>query len=136
MIKKIDHIAIAVENMEEEIKKYRDVLGLEFLGTEVVTGQKVQVAFFRIGDINIELTAPTEDDSPVGKFLTKHGPGIHHLAVEVDNLETQINDFQEKGIRMIHTEPQAGAHNASIAFAHPKSFSGVLMELKEIGRKK
>lgn len=131
MIKKIDHIAIAVENMDEEIQKYRDVLGLEFLGTEVVPTQKVKVAFFRVGDVNIELTAPTEEDSPVGKFLAKHGPGIHHLAVEVDNLASQINDFQEKGIRMIHTEPQPGAHDALIAFAHPKSFSGVLVELKE-----
>ena len=131
MIKKIDHIAIAVENMDEEIRKYRDVLGLEFLGTEVVPTQKVKVAFFRVGDVNIELTAPTEEDSPVGKFLAKHGPGIHHLAVEVDNLATQINDFQAKGIRMIHTEPQPGAHDALIAFAHPKSFSGVLVELKE-----
>lgn len=136
MIKKIDHIAIAVDNMEEGIKRYRDVLGLEFHGTEVVPGQKVIVAFFRVGDINIELTAPTEKDSPMGKFLDKNGPGIHHLAFEVDDIAAQIHEFQEKGVKMIHKEGQAGAENAQIAFAHPKSFAGVLVELKEKCREK
>lgn len=131
MIKKIDHIAIAVDNMEEGIKRYRDVLGLEFHGTEVVPGQKVIVAFFKLGEINIELTTPTETDSPMGKFLDKNGPGIHHIAFEVDNMASQIKNFQEKGVRMIHKEGQDGADNAKIAFAHPKSFSGVLVELKE-----
>jgi methylmalonyl-CoA/ethylmalonyl-CoA epimerase len=131
VIKKIDHIAIAVDNMDEEIKKFRDVLGLEFHGTEVVPGQQVVVAFFRIGDINIELTAPTEKDSPLGKFLGKNGPGIHHLAFEVDDMAAQIRQFREKGVRMIHSEGQPGADHAKIAFAHPKSFSGVLVELKE-----
>ena len=136
MIKKVDHIAIAVDNLEEGIKKYRDVLGLEFHGTELVPGQKVIVAFFRVGDINIELTAPTEKDSPVGKFLDKHGPGIHHLAFEVDDIAAQINGFQEKGVQMIHKQGQSGADNAQIAFAHPKSFAGVLVELKEKCREK
>ena len=136
MIKKIDHIAVAVENLEEGIKKYRDVLGLEFRGTEEVPGQQVMVAFFRVGDINIELTAPTAADSPVGKFLDKHGPGIHHIAFEVDDIAAQINEFQEKGVRMVHKEAQTGADNAKIAFAHPKSFSGVLVELKEKCREK
>jgi methylmalonyl-CoA/ethylmalonyl-CoA epimerase len=136
LIKKIDHIAIAVENMDEEIKRFRDVLGLEFHGTEVVPGQQVVVAFFRIGDINIELTAPTQEDSPMGKFLSKNGPGIHHLAFEVDDMAAQINEFREKGVRMIHNEGQDGADNAKIAFAHPKSFSGVLVELKEKCREK
>ena len=136
MIKKIDHIAVAVDNLEEGIKKYRDVLGLEFCGTEEVPGQQVMVAFFRVGDINIELTAPTGTDSPVGKFLDKHGPGIHHLAFEVDDIAAQIHEFQEKGIRMVHKEGQPGADNAQIAFAHPKSFSGVLVELKEKCREK
>lgn len=136
MIKKIDHIAIAVDNMEEGIKRYRDVLGLEFQGIEEVPGQQVIVAFFHVGDINIELTAPMGKDSPVGKFLDKHGPGIHHLAFEVDDIAAQIHEFQDKGVRMIHKEGQAGADNAHIAFAHPKSFSGVLVELKEKCREK
>ena len=131
MIKKIDHIAIAVKDMEEGIKRYRDVLGLEFHGTEVVPGQKVIVAFFKAGDINIELTTPTEADSPMAKSINKRGPGIHHIAFEVDDIEAQIKEFQEKGIRMVHKEGKAGADNAKIAFAHPDSFSGVLVELKE-----
>lgn len=131
MIKKLDHIAIAVRDMDEEIKRYRDVLGLEYCGTEEVPDQKVMVAIFRIGEVNIELTAPTEADSPVGKFLEKRGSGIHHIAYEVDDLEAQLKDFQEKGLNLIHKEPQDGAENAKIAFVHPKSFSGVLVELKE-----
>jgi methylmalonyl-CoA epimerase len=133
MIKKIDHIAIAVNDLDAEIKKYKDVLGLEFHGTEVVDDQKVKVAFFSVGDVHIELTAPTQDDSPIKKFLDKRGSGIHHIAYEVDDIETQIKDFQEKEVRMINKEPRIGAGNAKIAFAHPKSFSGVLIELKEKG---
>ncbi|MCX6579306.1 MAG: methylmalonyl-CoA epimerase [Candidatus Aminicenantes bacterium] len=131
MIKKIDHIAIAVTDLDEEIKRYRDVLGLEFHGAEVVADQKVKVAFFSVGDIHIELTAPTEEDSPVGKFIAKRGAGIHHIAYEVDDLGAQIKAFQEKDIKMIDSEPRTGAGNCKIAFAHPKSFSGVLVELKQ-----
>jgi methylmalonyl-CoA/ethylmalonyl-CoA epimerase len=131
MIKKIDHIAIAVSDLDAEIKRYRDVLGLEFHGTEVVEDQKVKVAFFSVGDVHIELTAPTEEDSPVGKFINKRGTGIHHISYEVDDLEGQIKDFQEKEVRMIDTEPRVGAGDCKIVFAHPKSFSGVLIELKE-----
>lgn len=133
MIKKIDHIAIAVNDLDEEIKRYKDVLGMEFQGTEVVAEQKVKVAFFKVGDVHIELTAPTEEDSPVGKFLAKRGSGIHHIAYEVDDLQAKIEEFQEKEIRMIDKEPRDGAHKAKIAFAHPKSFSGVLIELKQKG---
>jgi len=133
MIKKIDHIAIAVQDLETEITRYRDVMGMEFLGTETVADQKVNVAFFKVGDVHIELTAPTEEDSPVGKFLAKRGSGIHHIAYETDDLKAQIADFQAKEVRMIDSEPRAGAHNAQIAFAHPKSFSGVLVELKQTG---
>lgn len=135
MIKKIDHIAIAVLDLDAEIERYRDVLGMEFHGTEVVEEQKVKVAFFQVGDVHIELTAPTEPDSPVGKFIDKRGTGIHHIAYEVDNLETQIEDFRQKEIRMIDNEPRIGAGGAKIAFAHPKSFNGVLVELKQKGDK-
>ncbi len=135
MLKKIDHIAIAVENLEEEIERFRDVMGLEYIGTETVEEQKVKVAFFKIGDVHIELTAPTADDSPVSKYLAKRGPGIHHIAIETDDLKQQISDFQKKEVRMLDNEPRVGAHNSLIAFAHPKSFSGVLVELKESGDK-
>jgi len=131
MIKKLDHIAIAVQNMDEEIKRYREVLGLEYHGTEPVPGQKVIVALFQIGDIRIELTTPSDDESPLIGFLEKRGNGIHHIAFEVDDLEAQLKDFQEKGLDLIHKEPQDGADNAKIAFIHPKSFSGVLVELRE-----
>ena len=131
MIKKLDHIAIAVQNMDEAIKRYRDVLGLEYHGTEPVPGQKVIVALFQIGDIRIELTTPSDDESPLVGFLKKKGDGIHHIAFEVDDLAAQLKDFQEKGLKLIHKEPQDGADNAKIAFVHPKSFSGVLVELKE-----
>ncbi|MCP4221016.1 MAG: methylmalonyl-CoA epimerase, partial [bacterium] len=120
MIKKIDHIAIAVTDIDAEITRYRDVMGMEFHGTEVVEEQKVKVAFFTVGDVHIELTAPTEEDSPVGKFIAKRGTGIHHIAYEVDDIKAQIADFQEKDVRMIDKEPRIGAAKAKIAFAHPK----------------
>ncbi len=131
MIKKIDHIAIAVKNLDEEITRYKDVLGFKFLGTEVVEEQKVKVAFFEIGDVFIELTSPTSDDSPISKFIEKRGGGIHHIAYETDDIIKQIPELEKKGVTMLNKEPKKGAHNAKIAFAHPKSFAGVLVELKE-----
>jgi methylmalonyl-CoA/ethylmalonyl-CoA epimerase len=133
MIKKIDHIAIAVQNLQEEIARYRDVLGLEFLGTEVVPEQKVTVAFFRVGDVHIELLEPLSPESPISAFIEKKGGGLHHLALEVDDIQATIRQLQEKDVRMIDSEPRIGAHNARIAFAHPKSFSGVLYELQQKG---
>ncbi len=131
MIKKIDHIAIAVENLDEEIKRYRDILGLEFHGTEVVEDQRVRVAFFSVGNIHIELNAPTSADSPIAKFLEKRGSGIHHIAYEVDDISAQIRDLEEKNVGMVDKEPRIGAANTKIAFIHPKSFSGVLIEITE-----
>jgi methylmalonyl-CoA/ethylmalonyl-CoA epimerase len=133
MIKKLDHIAIAVKNLEEEIARYRDVLGLEFLGTEVVPEQKVTVGFFKVGDVLIELLEPLSADSPISAFIEKKGGGLHHLALEVDDIQGAIRRLQEKNVQMLDREPRRGAHNARIAFAHPKSFSGVLYELKQKG---
>jgi methylmalonyl-CoA/ethylmalonyl-CoA epimerase len=133
MIKKIDHIAIAVKNLEEEIARYRDVLGLEFLGTEVVPEQKVTVAFFKVGEVFIELLEPLTADSPVSAFIEKKGGGLHHIALEVDDIQAAIRRLQEKNVQMLDREPRGGAHHARIAFAHPKSFSGVLFELKQRG---
>jgi len=133
MIKKIDHIAIAVKNLEEEIARYRDVLGLEFLGKEVVPEQKVTVAFFKVGEVFIELLEPLAADSPVSAFIEKKGGGLHHIALEVDDIQAAITRLQEKNVQMIDREPRGGAHHARIAFAHPKSFSGVLFELKQRG---
>ncbi len=133
MIKKIDHIAIAVSNLEEEIVRYRDVLGLEFLGKEVVAEQKVTVAFFQVGDVHIELLEPLTPDSPISAFIEKKGGGLHHLSLEVEDVEAAIARLKAKEVRMIDERPRLGAHNARIAFAHPKSFSGVLYELQQKG---
>ncbi len=133
MIKKIDHIAIAVTSLDEEVRRYRDVLGLEFLGSEVVEEQKVRVGFFRVGDVFIELMEPTAPDSPIAAFIEKRGGGIHHLSLETDDLPAQIRQLQERQVRMIDAVPRLGAHGAQIAFAHPKSFSGALIEFKQKG---
>lgn len=133
MIKKIDHIAIAVRSLDEEIARYRDVLGLEFLGTETVPEQKVTVAFFKVGDVFIELLEPLSADSPISAFIEKKGGGLHHLSLEVDDIRAGIRALQEKNVQMLDKEPRLGAHGAQIAFAHPKSFSGVLYELKQKG---
>jgi len=133
MIKKIDHIAIAVKNLAEEITRYRDVLGLEYLGSEVAAEQKVTVAFFKINDVFIELLEPTGPDSPISAFIEKKGGGLHHLALEVDDIKAAIKRLQEKNVQMLNPEPKTGAHHALIAFAHPKNFSGVLVELKQKG---
>lgn len=133
MIKKIDHIAIAVKNLAEEISRYRDVLGLEYLGSETVASQKVTVAFFKINDVFIELLEPTGPDSPISSFLEKKGGGLHHLALEVDDIRATIDRLRQKNVPMLDNEPRPGAHHAQIAFAHPKGFSGVLFELKQSG---
>jgi methylmalonyl-CoA/ethylmalonyl-CoA epimerase len=133
MIKKIDHIAIAVKDLEAEIARYRDVLGLEFLGKEVVPEQKVTVAFFKVGEVFIELLEPLSADSPVSAFIEKKGGGLHHIALEVDDLRFEIHRLQEKNVQMLDKDPRQGAHHAQIAFAHPKSFSGVLFEMKQRG---
>ena len=131
MIKKLDHIAIVAKDLDKEIEKYKMLEGIEFMGTEIVEEQKIRAAFFKVGDIMLEVMEPTEESSPVSSFLQKRGGGIHHLAFEVDNIEKSIEDMKEKDIRMIDEKPRKGAHNSRIAFAHPKSFSGVLIELKE-----
>ncbi|UCH05190.1 MAG: methylmalonyl-CoA epimerase [Candidatus Thorarchaeota archaeon] len=129
MIEKIEHIGIAVERIEELISYYRDVLGLEYRGEEIVEEQKVRVAFFEIGESSIELLEPTSDDSPIAKFLAKRGPGIHHVAVRVDNIDQALKQHEANGAQMIDKEPRFGAHNMRIAFVHPRSTGGVLVEL-------
>ncbi len=129
MTKKINHIGIAVKNIETATPFYRDVLGMTFEGTEEVAEQKVRVAFLQVGESRIELLEPTSPDSPVAKFLEKNGEGIHHVAYEVDDLEVALADLQAKDVRLIDQTPRKGAHGASIAFVHPKASGGVLTEL-------
>ena len=133
MPKKISHIGIAVASIEEAAPFYRDTLGMEFEGTEVVAEQKVKVAFFAVGESRIELLEPTADDSPVAKFLERNGPGIHHVAYEVSNLEQRLAALKAEGVRLIDEAPRVGAHNTRIAFMHPKASGGVLTELCEHG---
>jgi len=132
MLKKINHIAIAVNNLEEAAKFYQNVLGLTLSGVEVVTAQKTKVGFLKIGESNIELVQPAEPDSPLVKFLETKGPGIHHICLEVDDVEAEVKAFLEKGATMVDQKPRPGAHHTKVAFVHPKSSSGVLIELCEL----
>jgi methylmalonyl-CoA/ethylmalonyl-CoA epimerase len=133
MPKKISHIGIAVTSIEAAAPFYRDVLGMQFEGTEVVAEQKVKVAFFAVGESRIELLEPTAEDSPVAKFLAKNGPGVHHVAYEVADLEQRLAALKAEGVRLIDEAPRTGAHNTRIAFMHPKASGGVLTELCEPG---
>ena len=128
---KLDHIGIAVKDLNESLKFYRDTLGLELEGIEIVKDQKVKTAFLPVGDTHIELLEPTEPESAVGKFLEKRGEGIHHIAIKVENIESYLSNLEEKEVRLIDKEPKIGANNKKIAFIHPKSTSGVLLELCE-----
>jgi methylmalonyl-CoA/ethylmalonyl-CoA epimerase len=135
MIKNINHIAIAVNNLEEAAGFYQTVMGLTLSGIEVVTAQKTKVGFFQIGESNIELVQPAEPDSPLVKFLETKGQGIHHICLEVDDIEAEVKTFLEKGATMVDQKPRPGAHNTRVAFVHPKSSGGVLIELCEFPKK-
>lgn len=130
-VKKVDHIGIAVKNLDEALKFYQDILGLECVNTEVVEDQKVKVAFLPIGDTEIELLESTEEDGPIAKFIEKKGEGIQHVAFRVDSIEEAIEYMQSEGVRMIDEKPRYGAGGARIAFCHPKSTGGILVELSE-----
>jgi len=119
---KIDHLGIAVNS---------DILGLEFEGTETVQEQKVTTAFFPVGDSEVELLESTAPDGPIAKYLEKRGEGIQHIAFRVDNLDQALAELKDKGIRLIDEKPRRGAGGAKIAFLHPKSTHGVLIELSE-----
>ncbi len=129
MVSKIDHIGIAVESIEESLKLYTDILGLTLEGTEVVEEQKVKTAFLPIGDTEIELLESTHPDGPIAKFIQKRGQGIQHIAFRVDDIEKALAEMKDKGVRLIDEKPRYGAGGAKIAFLHPKSTNGVLIEL-------
>ena len=131
MIKKLDHIGIAVSNLDEALKLYSDVMGLKLTGIEVVEEQKVRVAFLTVGDTELELLESTSPDGPIAKFIEAKGQGIQHLAFKVDNVEKAIEEMKAKGMRMIDEKPRYGAGGSKIAFMHPKSSNGVLIELSE-----
>jgi methylmalonyl-CoA/ethylmalonyl-CoA epimerase len=129
--KKLNHIGIAVENINDYINFYKDVLGLRFEGEETVIDQKVKVAFLTIGETRIELLEPTADDSPVRKFIESKGTGVHHLAFDVDDIEADLERLKKAGVRLVDEKPRSGAHGTKIAFIHPKEAKGVLVELTQ-----
>jgi methylmalonyl-CoA/ethylmalonyl-CoA epimerase len=128
---KIDHLGIAVHSIEEAKKLFQDTLGLKFEGSETVAEQKVTTAFFPVGDSEVELLESTAPDGPIAKYLEKRGEGIQHIAFRVENIEEALAELKEKGIRLIDEKPRLGAGGAKIAFLHPKSTHGVLIEISE-----
>ncbi len=126
---KISHLGIATKGIDEALKFWENALGLKNIHTETVEDQKVRVAMLPIGETNIELLEPTADDSPIAKFLEKRGGGIHHIAVEVEDIEASLAKLKAEGVRLIDEQPRIGAENCLVAFVHPKSANGVLLEL-------
>lgn len=128
---KIEHIGIATRALDEALIFWRDALGLEVTETEEVAEQKVRVAMLPLGESRVELLEPTSDDSPVAKFIEKRGAGIHHIAVRVENIRQSLARLKEQGIRLIDETPRIGAGGCLVAFVHPSSANGVLLELVE-----
>ncbi len=126
---KIAHIGIAVHNIEDSLSFYKDLLGLTLENIEEVESEQVKVAFLKIGESRIELLEPISQESPIAKFLEKKGEGIHHIALEVNDIEKRLHQLKTEGIRLINEQPKEGSNNSQIAFLHPKSTNGVLVEL-------
>jgi len=131
LIDAIDHIGIAVKDLDEAIHVYRDILGFELEGIHTLNERMLKIAFFSLGGSRIELLQPLSADSTVARFLETRGEGIQHLAVKVKNVEAVLEEFKRKGVVLIDEKPRAGAEGAKIAFVHPKSTRGVLLELVE-----
>ena len=131
MIKKIDHIGIAVKDLNETTRFYRENLGLEIEGIEEIKEQKVKVAIIPVGESRIELLQSTNLDGPIAKFIEKRGEGIHHIALEVERIEETLQKLKTKGVQLVDQKPRIGANKMKIAFLHPRSTKGVLIELCE-----
>lgn len=129
MIKAIDHIGIAVRDLEASVKLYSSIFGVTEFHREEVVEQGVAIASFELHGVRLELTAPLHEDTPIGKFLASRGEGIHHVAFRSDAIGADLERLHQTGIRLIHETPQRGAHDMQIAFLHPKSTGSVLMEL-------
>ncbi|HNS28967.1 MAG TPA: methylmalonyl-CoA epimerase [Tenuifilaceae bacterium] len=130
-ISHIEHIGIAVKNLQDAIPFYEEILGLTCYNIEEVKDQKVKTAFFMVGQTKIELLESTDPEGPIGKFIEKKGEGIHHIAFAVTDIEKQLKKMEEKGVTLIDKVPRKGAEGLDIAFLHPKSTIGVLTELCE-----
>ncbi|WP_307473245.1 methylmalonyl-CoA epimerase [Cytobacillus purgationiresistens] len=131
LIKKIDHIGIAVRSLDETLPFYTDILQLPLLGIEEVESEGIRVAFLKAGETKLELLEPQHDQSAVAKFIEKRGEGLHHVALGVDSIQERIDEMKTHGIRMIQDEPKIGAGGAHVAFMHPKSTGSILYELCE-----
>ena len=125
----VEHIGIAVSNLEESIKFYEEVLGLTCYAIEEVKEQKVKTAFFKLGQVKIELLESTDQEGPIAKFIEKRGQGIHHLAFAVNDIQGALEELDQKGVFLVDKTPRKGAEKLDIAFLHPKSTHGVLMEI-------
>lgn len=130
-ISRVDHIGIAVKDLEQAKKFYTEILGLKAQGEEVVEQQQVKVCFIPCGDSEIELLESTSPEGPIAKFIEKKGEGLQHIALRVDNIEQTLADLKAKGVRLIDETPRYGAGGASIAFVHPKATGGILLELSQ-----
>jgi methylmalonyl-CoA/ethylmalonyl-CoA epimerase len=128
----IDHIGIAVGDLDASLAFFRDALGLELDAPEDVPAQRVRAHFLQAGEAAIELVEPTADDSPIATFVARRGPGIHHLALRVDDIVAALAELKAKGVRLIDETPRPGAHHSLVAFIHPASTHGVLVELKQV----
>lgn len=128
MIKKIDHIGIAVKSLDEGIRYYEETLGLKCEKVEEVASQRVKTAFFAVGEVHVELLEATDAESPIAKFIEKNGEGVHHVAFGTDDIGGQLKQAADAGARLIHEEPFEGAAGKLVAFLHPKSTHGVLTE--------
>ena len=130
-LKRVDHIGIAVKDLDEAVKFYETAIGLKAVGFETVEEQKVKVAFLPCGDSELELLESTEPDGPIARFIEKNGPGIQHIAIRVDDSDKALEELKGKGVRLIDQTPRYGAGGARIAFVHPKATGGVLLELTQ-----
>jgi methylmalonyl-CoA/ethylmalonyl-CoA epimerase len=131
-IKSINHVAIVVEDMDESLTFWRDALGIELREVRDVPAEKSQVAFLPLDGSEVELVKPTSDDSGIAKYLAKRGEGLHHLCLEVDDIEGMLAQLKTKGIRLINEEPRKASDGKRYAFVHPESTSGVLVELYQL----
>jgi len=130
---RIAHIGIAVRDLEEALRLYQEALGLPLHGRETVESDRVIVAFLDAGDTEVELLQATDPESPVARFIERRGEGVHHIALEVDDVEESLKNLSGRGYRLIDEEPRIGAGGARVAFVHPRSTGGVLIELCEKG---
>ena len=131
-VKQINHVAVVVDDMEKALSFWRDALGMEMHGLRDVPAEKSQVAFLPLPGSEVELVKPATDDSGIARYLAKHGPGMHHICLEVDDIEGMLSQLKSRGVRLINEEPRTAADGKKYAFVHPESTSGVLVELYQL----